>query len=132
MTEIDRLALLADLATANCELKHYAGAPPCRAVDYIVLPVGYRDGACEVAVREVAIPVCAECADSLQGDEWTLLYCIECNSSQWIARAKARLKYRHHLIWLRGCPECTNEFGGIYFNDLQNAMEGVVFLKKIA
>jgi len=33
-------------------------------------------------------------------------------------RDLAKNRYRHHVLWLKGCPECSNEFGGLYFNDM--------------
>ena len=120
MNAIDRVALLAELEHAHCELNHGPNtkAEDWPAVDYIILPVGYKEnGVTEVTVRELVIPVCAECLEALQGDEWTLLYCFECGHSQWVYRKLARMAYRHHVLWLRGCPGCTGEFGGLYFND---------------
>jgi hypothetical protein len=72
-----------------------------------------------VTVRELVVPVCFDCAQALLHDEWTLLYCFECSHSRWVYRPLARNNYRHHILWLRGCPDCSNEFGGLYFNDLQ-------------
>jgi hypothetical protein len=66
----------------------------------------------------MVIPVCRECVEALQGEEWTLLYCYECNENHWVFRKLARNQYRHHILWLKGCPDCTGEFGGLYFNDL--------------
>jgi len=121
MNAIERLQLLAELDGEHCELNH---GPDTRgedfpAVDYIVIPFGYKiDEAQEVAAREMVIPVCAECAEALTGEEWTLLYCFECNSSQWVSRKLAKNRYRHHILWLRGCPDCSYEFGGLYFNEI--------------
>jgi hypothetical protein len=69
-------------------------------------------------VRDLVIPVCFDCALALKGDEWTLLYCFECASSRWVCRRLAKNNYRHHILWMRGCPDCTNEFGGLYFTDV--------------
>ena len=121
MNAIDRLGLLAELEDSHCELNHGPGTDnrDFPAVDYIVIPFGYHlDEVREVAARELVIPVCADCAEALCGEEWTLLYCFECNSSQWVCRKYARMRYRHHILWLRGCPECSYEFGGLYFNEI--------------
>lgn len=121
MNEIDRLGLLAELTHEHCELNHGPNTR-CKdypAADYIVLPLGYHeDEVIDVAVREMVIPVCHECIQALTGEEWTLCYCIECCSSQWICRQFSKFNYRHHILWLRGCPDCSNEFGGLYFNDI--------------
>lgn len=121
MNEIDRLQLLAELDEEFCELNH--GPDTARenfpATDYIVIPFGYKeDEVNEVCVRDMVVPVCYDCAHSLLGDEWTLIYCFECNSSQWVNRTLAKNSYRHHILWLRGCPGCSLEFGGLYFNDI--------------
>ncbi len=133
MNAIDGLQLLAELEGEHCELNH---GPDTRAedfpaVDYIVIPFGYKiDEVQEVAARELVIPVCAECATALSGEEWTLLYCFECNSSHWINRRLAKNRYRHHILWLRGCPDCSYEFGGLYFNEVNGlADERAEFLK---
>ncbi len=121
MDAIDRLRLLAELDHEYCSLNH---GPETRsedypAVDYIVIPFGYqKDEVRETVTRELVVPVCEECAQALMGDEWTLLYCFECAGSRWVSRQLARNRYRHHILWLRGCPDCSNQFGGLYFNDI--------------
>jgi hypothetical protein len=116
MHDTDCLALLAGLAEEHCGLNHGPGVDTSAipASDYIALPMGNA----ETIKREMVIPVCAECAQALLGEEWTLIYCLECNQSQWICRARAKLHYRHHILWQKGCPKCTGKFGGLYFNDM--------------
>jgi len=121
MDEIYRLQLLSDLVENHCELNHGPDTRPedYPACDYIVASFGYNENDIEeVAVRELVIPVCAACAKALLGDEWTLLYCFECAGSRWVSRKYAKNHYRHHILWLRGCPDCTNKFGGLYFNEI--------------
>ncbi len=117
--EIDVLGLEADLAHSHCELNHGPrDTEPHRAVDYLVLPVGKKHANGTITDKgELVIPVCQECLEGLTDEAWTLLYCIDCNESQWVARQLSKMQYRHNLIWLRGCPRCSAEFGGIYFND---------------
>ncbi|MFZ5775943.1 MAG: hypothetical protein ACOY3Z_10715 [Thermodesulfobacteriota bacterium] len=135
MNEIDRLQLLAELTGEFCELNH---GPETRredypAVDYLVMPFGYTQNEVEaVSVRELVVPVCRECAEALLGEEWTLLYCFECCSSQWISRRHSRFNYRHHILWLRGCPHCTHQFGGLYFNDFKALTDSPLFLSNQA
>lgn len=130
MNAIDRLQLLAELSEEFCELNH---GPDTRrenfpASDYIVMPFGYsEDDRQEIAVRELVVPVCHDCARALIGNDWTLLYCFECANSRWVYRELAKNRYRHHILWLRGCPDCSNEFGGLYFNDI-SAVVGQVEL----
>jgi len=120
MDEYDRVRLLAELAESHCELNHGPGTSPqdYRAVNYIVLPLGYKENSIqEVSARELVIPVCGECLQALQQDDWTLLYCFGCCESRWVFRKLAKNRYRHHVLWMRGCPACTNEFSGLYFNE---------------
>jgi len=120
MDKIDRAGLLADLEEAHCELNHGPDTNPedYQAVDYLTTPLGYKKNDTEIiSVRDIVIPVCKECVEALSGEEWTLLYCFECAHSRWVARVLAKNNYRHHILWLRGCPDCTNKFGGLYFND---------------
>lgn len=133
MDELDRLRLLAELDESHCELNHGPGTKPEEypASDYIVLPVGYQeDRVREVSARELVVPVCLECAQALLQDEWTLLYCFECGGSRWVCRKLARNAYRHHILWLRGCPDCTNVFGGLYFTDIPQVIGHVELLSQ--
>ena len=133
MNKIDKLQLMAELVHENCVLNH---GPDTReedfpAVDYLVIPIGYKeDNTVEVSAREMVIPICKECASALQGEEWTLLYCIECTSSRWVCRQFAKNRYRHHILWLRGCPDCSKKFGGLYFADNLVAEGDANFLKE--
>ena len=78
MDATEKLALLAQLETECCELNHGPDTHHEKraAVDYIIQPFGYTvNDIEEVAVREMIVPVCAECAEALQGNDWTLFYC---------------------------------------------------------
>ncbi len=132
MNEIDKIQLLAELTHEHCELNHGPGTRPedFPASDYIIMPFGYSEnGVTDVAVREMVVPVCFDCATALLGDDWTLLYCFECCSSQWVYRKLAKNRYRHHVLWLRGCPRCTSKFGGLYFHDFPTVADAAHFLK---
>ncbi|MHB8789710.1 MAG: hypothetical protein ACYDBT_07490 [Desulfobulbaceae bacterium] len=134
MNELDKLVLLAELAEECCELNHGPETSHLKlpAVDYLVQPFGYSHSEIEeVSVRDMVVPVCIDCARALQGNDWTLLYCFECNSSQWISRRYARLRYRHSVLWLRGCPHCSGEFGGLYFSDIKALVDNPLFLSRI-
>lgn len=125
MSGINELVLLSELASEDvrCELNHGPGTNDefYPAVCFIVLPIGQNEGNdIYKQEHELTISVCKECSEALQEDEWTLLFCVTCTSSQWIARQQSKMRYRHHIVWLQGCPECTNEFGGIYFSDDHN------------
>lgn len=133
MNEIDKLRLMVELTNEYCELNH---GPDTRredfpASDYIVMPFGYEENeVTDIAIRELVVPVCYGCATALLGNEWTLIYCFECCCSQWVNRKLAKNNYRDHLLWLRGCPQCTNEFGGLYFNDFKAVADSAMFLTR--
>ncbi len=122
MNTIDTVQLLADLDGEHCGLNHGPKTRPADfpASDYIVIPFGDTKQKEQTVARDLVVPVCLECAQALIGEEWTLLYCFECNASHWVYRPLAKNAYRHHVLWLRGCPECGNKFGGLYFNDADN------------
>jgi len=131
MNAVDKLALLAQLENEYCELSHGPGTflDKHPAIDYIIQPFGYTVNEIEeVNVRDMVIPVCSDCSEALQGNDWTLFYCFECCSSQWVYRKFAKNRYRHKILWLRGCPACSSEFGGLYFSDLQALVDNPVFL----
>ena len=108
MDVIDKVRLMAELGQDHCSLNHGPGISNenLPAADYLVMSLGFKKGAdMEVAVRELVIPVCVDCAQALAGDEWTLLYCFDCTENRWVCRRLAKNNYRHHILWLRGCPE---------------------------
>lgn len=126
LLDSELLAAVADVGESNCSLEHGPGtdAADYPAVNAFVVPVGRRISEVELEeVRKLTIPICAECAEGLCSDEWTLVYCLDCCANQWISRAHSKLRYRHHILWLRGCLECTGKFGGLYFadEDFENA-----------
>ncbi len=126
MDGLDRIRLLAELEDDFCELNHgpYTKREDYQAANYLVVPVGYKKNKVEeVACRELVIPVCQDCFQSLLQDEWTLLFCLDCCVSRWICRAFSRNRYRHHILWLKGCPDCSNTFEGLYFTDQQMIMK---------
>lgn len=122
MNTIDSVRLLSELEGEHCGLNHgpETKSEDYSACDYIVIPFGDIKEEVAKPQRDLIIPVCHECAVSLIGHEWTLLYCFECNASRWVYRPLAKNDYRHHILWLRGCPDCTGKFGGLYFNDFDN------------
>lgn len=123
MDTIDTIRLLVELEGEHCGLNHgpQTRAEDYPASDYIVIPFGDTQQENPTSERNLVVPVCLDCAQALLGEEWTLLYCYECNTSHWLNRKLAKNNYRHHILWLKGCPDCTNKFGGLYFNDAANA-----------
>jgi hypothetical protein len=136
MDAFDRFALLAELEHEICGLNHGPQEKGLihQAHDYLVLPVGLQaqqpEG--EEKDKELLIPVCLECLAALSGEEWTLLYCFDCGESRWVWREIAKNSYRHHILWLQGCPECSDKFGGLYFSDeLEGAEDHILVPQKI-
>jgi len=120
MNGFDKLHLLAGLGESNCALNHgpETDGKRFKAVNYIVLQIGrMKNDAQETAASELTIPICHDCSQALATNEWTLLYCFECGNNRWVNRKLAKNNYRHHILWLKGCPDCTNKFNGLYFND---------------
>jgi hypothetical protein len=114
MNAIEKLRLLAELVDAHCELNHGPDThnEDFPAVDYITIPLGKDD----TIGNNLVVPVCIDCLDGLQSDEWTLLYCMRCGENHWIFQPLAKLHYmnmntmkHYHAIGLDGCPHCTKE-----------------------
>jgi hypothetical protein len=120
--DAETLAAIAELGEAHCELNHgLKNTEKFDAVEVLIIPMGRQVGEIEYEeTHKFYIPICKECAEALTSDEWTLIYCLECTASQWIHRPSARLNYRHHILWVKGCIKCTNQFGGLYFADVEN------------
>jgi hypothetical protein len=131
MNAIEKLGLLAQLEEEFCELNHGPDTHHEKrpAVDYIIQPFGYNVNEIEeVCVREMIVPVCTDCSEALHGNDWILFYCFECCSSQWVNKKFAKNRYHHNILWLRGCPACSKEFGGLYFSDLKALVDNPLFL----
>ncbi|MEW6427800.1 MAG: hypothetical protein AB1568_07175 [Thermodesulfobacteriota bacterium] len=130
---VEQIQLLAELENEHCHLNHGPDTldTDFPAIDYLVLPVGYKEtDHTEVIVREIVIPVCLECVQGLSGNDWTLFYCLDCNSSQWVYRKLARFPYRHHVLWLKGCPRCAERLAALYFNDYPKVEDEAVLLSR--
>lgn len=135
MDAVDIVELMAQLEEEHCELNHGPDSQDEKrtAVDYIVQPFGYTVNEIEdVVVREMIIPVCAECAEAVQGNEWVLFYCFECCSSHWVYKQFSKLIYRHNILWLRGCPECSETLDGLYFTDIQAITGNPTFVSRMS
>ncbi len=122
----EKFILLAELDSSHCELSHGPNFSPedYPAVEYITIPLGDRELKEANTESEMVVPVCAECLQALAGNEWTLLFCLECSSSQWISQETARLRYEnintgahYHILGLLGCPKCAKKIRGLYFLD---------------
>lgn len=124
MDGIEKLVLLSELSNSEyCQLNHGPNTieKDYIAVDYLICPIGYKESEnIQVVVKELTIPICQECVDGLNNDNWVLIYCLSCLNSQWIYKLLAKMKYPTNIVWLNGCPKCTKKFNGIYFNDEVN------------
>lgn len=119
----EEIHVIANLVNSHCELNHGPGIDnkDFPAVNTIIVPIGYKENdVSSVSVRNLYIPICQECQDSI-GNGWVLLYCLECCANHWVSLEKAKLNYfnqltgeNHDIIFLKGCPECSGKFGGFY------------------
>jgi len=121
MDKYDEVALIASLNNEICQLSHGPYDKLTRkATNCIINPIGQKtnkEHGDATIDKEFCIPICNECAIALSEDDWTLLFCLNCLNNVWVLREISKLSYRHHIIWLGSCPKCSNEFGGIYFNE---------------
>lgn len=116
MDAIDKLAILAELDSDHCQLHHGAGTnkEDYKAIDVIVKEFQNEAG----HSKHLYIPICKYCADKMSDSNWILMYCFECDANRWVDRRMAKQNYspEHSTLWLRGCPDCTGDFGGLYFD----------------
>jgi len=104
-----------ELEGEKCCLKHGTDDPAENhpAVDFICQNIGREevtdDGiSVDVIEATLRIPVCKECIEALYGDDWVLLYCVGCNSSQWVCKRLSKRIYPPglHIKWMDVCPNC--------------------------
>jgi len=104
---IDKLGLLANLSESYCELSHGIDTEKKKAVDYLVVPMGYKESnGIETVTDFLTIPICQECKEAIESNEWILLYCLNCNESQWIIKELARHQYSNNVNFMKYCPKC--------------------------
>ena len=94
---------IVDLLISDCALNHHTETNP-PAINFIMVEVGGD---------VLRIPVCKECEEALQGDAWVLLYCINCNRSQWVNKKLSKKLYLYteneHIKFMKECPFCKGE-----------------------
>jgi len=103
---IDKL----NLVNEKCCLKHAPKGMEIKApqaVEFLCQYLGFKDD--NVATELLRIPICADCVEGLNDPEWLLVYCVSCNSSQWIFKPKSSIKITGDIIWLDECPECKED-----------------------
>ena len=99
----------------HCGLKHHKDDPKenHESVDYIVQPMGYDlGGDMGIAYDELKVPICEECLEAMHDQLWVLLYCFNCNESQWIHRPEAKREYTEKITWFAVCPHCVHDEPG--------------------
>jgi len=115
--DADKLNAIIDLIDIHCHLKHSKEDPAENhpAVDYLGQNFGNEsstdmghaisDTAVDMSIR---IPICQECTEALLSEDWVLLYCTHCNSSQWICKKYSQRMYPFwlHIKWMDECPIC--------------------------
>ena len=114
MNDIDKLHIIAELAQDNnCDLEHHDDVFR-KAVDAINVPMGVKeDEFISIQTGTLTIFVCEECAESLNDlkDGWILMYCLNCNASQWIylPLVRGRVKNCNKINWETECPKCLGK-----------------------
>ena len=84
-------------------IEYYDPASNHPAVNFLCQTVEDVDG----NQIELRIPICQECENALQGDDWVLMYCIDCNHSQWVCKRLAKHDYPEKVMWVTFCPYCV-------------------------
>ena len=95
------------LRNETCCLKHGPEEMKIRApkaVDFLCQCLGLKEE--NKTTELLRIPICSECVEGLFNSEWLLVYCVNCNSSQWIFKPESSIKTTEDMIWLDECPEC--------------------------
>jgi len=109
MDDYDKIALAASLPESFCDLSHGPhDLEKHLAVDFIVIPMGLIDKETNIAEQtdELVIPVCKDCQEGLNDPNWALLYCLECNHSQWVLLPISQVQYTPGLNYFQECPHC--------------------------
>jgi len=80
-----------------------------KAVDYLCQMFGFSEE--RTITEEIRIPICEECMEALYDGDWVLLYCVICNSSQWIYKPESKLDFKPgvSVVWMDDCPKCPKE-----------------------
>ncbi len=108
--DADVVASIFSLQDEKCQLSHSGGkAEP--AVDYLCQTMGRLSSENSVKIEhELRIPICSDCVDALESDEWVLFYCINCCSSSWHLKAISKHSFPQgeKLRWFDRCPNCKS------------------------
>ncbi|MBU1557843.1 hypothetical protein KKC45_02680 [Patescibacteria group bacterium] len=55
------------------------------------------------------LPICGTCFKMLMSPFFTLTFCLDCDSSQWVSRSEKDGKIRADLVYRKGCEHCLPE-----------------------
>jgi hypothetical protein len=77
-----------------------------QAVNYVCQYFGNIEG--KQVTEQLRIPTCQECIDGLKDSNWVIIYCVGCNSSQWIYKPTSKLDFpqKMDILWVDLCPKC--------------------------
>jgi len=114
MDSLEKAALMAELPYTECCINHGGYLPESlQAVDYVVIPIGCdENNVSSVITRELVIPICGECSETLHSNDpnWVLFICINCSSSQWKLRRLLRTEYSDDIMqFMKYCPHCYSD-----------------------
>lgn len=113
MNPWDFLASVAELSQDYCALNHGDDGTTLedrKAIECIVVPIGYHKSEIEaVAVRELQIPICQDCYDSILDDVWGLRYCLRCNENAWYIKELSRNSTKEKIVFSKYCGSCMTE-----------------------
>lgn len=108
----------ANLDGQTCALKHSKEDPSEKhiAVNYLVQNIGNQFN---TITDTLSIPICQDCVEALQGNNWVLLYCVNCNRSQWVYKRFAKRYYKNseHVLFLTACPHCYEKSTNRRYNN---------------
>ncbi len=127
--------LITQLEGEFCELNHGPDTHYKKrvAVDFIVQPFGYTDNGIEdITMREMLGRVCSDCIETIQGKDWTLLFCIECCSNHWVYKKFTQYRYNHNILWMHGCPECSEKSGDQNLHDIKATISNPLFVSQVS
>jgi len=107
--QLNMMLARADLEGDTCGLKHSKEDPSENhpATNFLCQKLG--NNKTNVAQQELRIPICSECSEALNSEDWILIFCVYCHKSQWISRKYAKKTYPpgNLIYWIDVCPFCS-------------------------
>lgn len=107
---LDKNMAQLELINETCHLKHAPKGIEIEvpiAVDYLCQYFGFNK---EHSITELLrIPICEDCLAGLYDPNWALIYCVSCNSSQWVWKPDSHIEFHTDVVWVDKCPECKED-----------------------